>query len=78
MHLNFPARGEERQVLHAQGVVGPVLLMFGLSGMLASGASLLLNAEAVFTALLAWFAFKENFDRRIAVGILAIVAGAGV
>ena len=55
-----------------------MLLMFGLSGMPASGASLLLNAEAVFTALLAWFAFKENFDRRIAVGMLAIVAGAGV
>jgi drug/metabolite transporter (DMT)-like permease len=58
------------------GVVGPVLLMFGLSGMPASGASLLLNAEGVFTALLAWFAFKENFDRRIALGTLAIVAGA--
>jgi len=50
--------------------------MFGLSGMPASGASLLLNAEGVFTALLAWFAFKENFDRRIALGTLAIVAGA--
>ncbi len=62
----------------AGGVVGPVLLMFGLSGMPASGASLLLNAEGVFTALLAWFAFKENFDRRIAIGMLAIVAGAVV
>jgi drug/metabolite transporter (DMT)-like permease len=62
----------------AGGVVGPVLLMFGLSGMPASGASLLLNAEGVFTALLAWFAFKENFDRRIALGMLAIVAGAVV
>ena len=60
----------------AGGVVGPMLLMFGLSGMPASGASLLLNAEGVFTALLAWFAFKENFDRRIALGMLAIVAGA--
>ena len=60
----------------AGGVVGPVLLMFGLSGMPASGASLLLNAEGVFTALLAWFAFKENFDCRIALGMLAIVAGA--
>jgi len=60
----------------AGGVVGPVLLMFGLSGMPASGASLLLNAEGVFTALLAWFAFKENFDRRIALGMLAIIAGA--
>lgn len=58
------------------GVVGPVLLMFGLSSMPATGASLLLNAEGVLTALLAWFVFKENFDRRIAVGMLAIVAGA--
>lgn len=60
------------------GVVGPVLLMFGLSSMPATGASLLLNAEGVLTALLAWFVFKENFDRRIAVGMLAIVAGAVV
>jgi drug/metabolite transporter (DMT)-like permease len=58
------------------GIVAPVLLMFGLTGMPASGASLLLNAESVFTALLAWFAFRENFDRRIALGMLAIVAGA--
>ena len=35
------------------GMAGPVLLMFGLSGMPASGASLLLNAEGVATALLA-------------------------
>jgi drug/metabolite transporter (DMT)-like permease len=62
----------------AGGIIGPVLLMFGLTGMPASGASLLLNAESVFTALLAWFAFKENFDRRIALGMLAIVAGAVV
>jgi drug/metabolite transporter (DMT)-like permease len=58
------------------GVIGPVLLLLGLSNMPASGASLLLNAEGVFTALLAWFAFKENFDRRIAIGMLSIVAGA--
>ncbi len=60
----------------AGGVVGPVLLMFGLTGMPASGAALLLNAEGVFTALLAWIVFKENFDRRIALGMCAIVAGA--
>ena len=58
------------------GVIAPVLLMFGLTHAPASGASLLLNAEGVFTALLAWFAFKENFDRRIALGMVAIVAGA--
>jgi drug/metabolite transporter (DMT)-like permease len=60
------------------GVLGPVLLMFGLAGMPASGASLLLNAEGVFTALLAWFVFRENVDRRVALGMVAIVAGAVV
>ena len=62
----------------AGGVFGPVLLMNGLTSMSATGASLLLNAEGVFTALIAWFVFKENFDRRIALGMLAIVAGAVV
>jgi drug/metabolite transporter (DMT)-like permease len=62
----------------AGGMIAPVLLMIGLTGMPASGASLLLNAEAVFTALLAWVAFKENFDKRIALGMLAIIAGAVV
>ena len=56
------------------GMVGPVLLMLGLSRMPASTVSLLLNAEGMMTALLAWFAFKENFDRRIALGMLAILA----
>jgi len=32
--------------------------MLGLTRMPASGASLLLNAESVFTAVLAWFVFK--------------------
>lgn len=62
----------------AGGIVAPVLLMVGLTGMPASGASLLLNAEGIFTALLAWFVFKENFDRRIVLGMGAIVAGAVV
>lgn len=60
----------------AGGVVAPVLLLYGLARMPASGASLLLNAEGLFTALIAWFAFKENFDRRILAGMLLIVAGA--
>lgn len=58
------------------GVVAPVLLMLGLLSVPASGASLLLNMEGVFTALLAWFVFKENFDRRIAFGMALIVVGA--
>ena len=59
----------------AGGVAGPVLLMVGLNGLAASTASLLLNAEGVFTALLAWTVFRENVDRRVALGMAAIVAG---
>src|SRR6266550_6292096 len=57
------------------GALGPVLLMTGLARTPASAASLLLNLEGVFTALIAWFVFHENFDRRIALGMFAIVAG---
>jgi drug/metabolite transporter (DMT)-like permease len=61
----------------AGGIAGPVLLMTGLALTPASSASLLLNTEAVLTALLAWFVFKENFDRRIFAGMACVVfAGA--
>jgi drug/metabolite transporter (DMT)-like permease len=58
------------------GVIGPVLLMSGLRHTPAAGAALLLNLEGVLTALLAWFIFGENFDRRIALGMGAITLGA--
>lgn len=58
------------------GILAPVMLMFGLKIMSASEASLLLNAEGVFTTLLAWFVFRENFDKRIALGMVAIISGA--
>ena len=58
------------------GGIAPVLLMFGLTRMAASHASLLLNAEAVLTTLLAWALFKEHLGRSIALGMALIVAGA--
>ena len=57
------------------GIIAPVLLVFGLRGMSGSGASLLLNAEAVLTAVVAWVVFKENVDRRVALGLACIVVG---
>ncbi|CAM5204594.1 Drug/metabolite transporter (DMT)-like permease OS=Castellaniella defragrans OX=75697 GN=HNR28_003618 PE=4 SV=1 [Castellaniella defragrans] len=57
------------------GVLGPVLLMVGLSHTSASQASLLLNLEAVLTAVLAWVVFRENANRRIVIGMFLIVAG---
>jgi drug/metabolite transporter (DMT)-like permease len=57
------------------GLLGPALLMFGLARTGAASASLLLNVEGVLTALMAWWVFKENADRRIVLGMLAIVLG---
>lgn len=57
------------------GLLGPLLLLVGLSHTPASAASLFLNLEGVLTALLAWIGFRENVDRRIALGMAAIVAG---
>ncbi len=58
------------------GILGPVLLMFGLNLTDAASASLLLNLEAVSTLLLAWIVFREHVDRRLFIGAVAIVAGA--
>ncbi len=60
------------------GVLGPLLLMIGLSHSSAATASLFLNLEAVLTALLAWLVFKEGTDRRIVLGMVLIVAGGAV
>jgi len=57
------------------GVMGPALLMFALAASSASSVSLLLNLESVFTALMAWFVFRENFDRRLMLGMSLIVCG---
>ena len=60
----------------AGGILGPLLLMAGLARTEAATASLLLTLEGVATALMAWFIFHENFDRRIALGMACLVAGA--
>lgn len=57
------------------GILGPVLLVFGLARTSAGTASLLLNLEAVLTAMLAWVVFKEHTDRRMVFGMGLIVAG---
>src|SRR5512132_2485721 len=57
------------------GVIAPVLLLVGLAHTPAASASLLLNLEGLLTVVLAWFVFRENFDRRIALGMIAITMG---
>src|SRR4029077_415846 len=60
------------------GIIGPLLLMLGLTTTAASTASLLLNLESLATMALAWVLFGENVDRRLLLGAAAILAGAGL
>ena len=62
----------------AGGVAGPLLAMAGLAHTPAATASLLLSMEGAATALMAWFIFREHFDRRIALGMLCIALGAAL
>jgi drug/metabolite transporter (DMT)-like permease len=62
----------------AGGVLGPMLLMYGLTRASAADASLLLNLEPVLTALLDWLVFRENAGRRVVLGMALIIAGGAV
>lgn len=63
-------------VVLAGGIIGPLLLMLGLTTTSAASASLLLNLEALATMGIAWAVFHENVDRRLLIGAFAILAGA--
>lgn len=55
------------------GVLAPALLMFGLARGGAAAASLLLNLESVFTAVMAWVFCREATSRGDLRGQLALV-----
>ena len=57
------------------GVVGPVLLMYGLRVTPAAETALLLNLESVLTLAVAWAVFREYVDLRLGLGAVAIVGG---
>lgn len=60
------------------GIIGPALLLCGLSKTSASTASLLLSFENVFTVVVAWLIFKEKTDKRTTFGICLIILGSVV
>jgi drug/metabolite transporter (DMT)-like permease len=62
-------------VVLAGGVAGPVLLMVGLQRLSGVVGSLLLNAEAPLTMLLAAAFFREHVGRHTVAGGLLIAAG---
>ncbi|MBF0300643.1 MAG: DMT family transporter [Oligoflexia bacterium] len=57
------------------GILGPAFLTYGISRISGSTASLLLNLEAVSTSLIAWFIFKEHFEKKIVYGMILIILG---
>jgi drug/metabolite transporter (DMT)-like permease len=59
-------------------VLAPTALAFGLQRTGAATASLLLNLEAVFTAALAWVAYREPVGGRVVLALLAMTAGGSV
>ena len=78
-HREAPLRSADVPILATAigfgGVLAPLLLLAGLQSTPASTASLLLNFETVFTALLAWIVFKEAVNARIALGMVSILCG---
>ena len=61
----------------AGGILAPAVLLWGLAGTTASGASLLLNFEGVITTLIAAVLFGEAVGRRVWLAALVmLVAGA--
>src|SRR5262249_59417070 len=58
------------------GVLGPALLMAGLTSTSGGAGSLLLNTESLATMAIAWIFSRENVDRRVFAGAMAILAGA--
>ncbi len=82
------ARRQKRNVARLVGVIvfggvlGPILLLFGLTSAPAASVSLWLNLETPATALLGWLFFKEHLDRRVVAAVVlvtiasALLAGA--
>ena len=82
--VKAPLRQVSRQdLLHLAGslffggMVGPVLLLYGLQHTAATTAALLLNLETPATAVLAFWLFRENISRRaVAANVGMVLAGA--
>lgn len=65
-------------VILAGGILGPLLMLYGLQRISAVVGSLLLNLEAPLTILLALTIFREHLGIREVGGALCIFAGAGI
>lgn len=65
-------------IVVAGGILGPVLMLWGLQRLSAVASSLLLNLEAPLTIALALLFFREHLDRREVLGAIVIIGAAAV
>jgi len=56
-------------------VIGPVALAWGLQRTSGTGASLMLTLEAIFTAVLAGWLYRESIDGRVWAALLLLLTG---
>jgi drug/metabolite transporter (DMT)-like permease len=56
-------------------VVGPTALAWGLQNTSGTSASLMLTLEALFTAVLAWWLYRETMDGRVWTAMALLLAG---
>lgn len=65
-------------IVVAGGILGPVLMLWGLQRLSAVASSLLLNLEAPLTIALAILFFREHLDRGEVLGAIVIIGAAAV
>jgi len=58
-----------------EGIVALNLMTLGLETTPSAVASLLLNFECVFTAVLAWTVFKQPLYRKVLIGVVIVTSG---
>jgi len=60
------------------GIIGPILMLYGLQSVSGVGGSLLLNLEAPFTVLIAVIVFREHMSRGEVLASVLVILGAAV
>jgi drug/metabolite transporter (DMT)-like permease len=76
MLFNTGSKPKTLGIIFFGGILGPLLLMVGLSAANAASVSIWLNMELVATAVLGVMIFKDSIDRFTWIGvILTVIAG---
>jgi len=77
-HLGSPGRDGAKRSVNGDCAVFDVALGVACLALVLNQPEKQVNEGIVLTSLLAWFVFKDNFDRRIFLGTVRIVAASQV